>query len=74
MEKIQEKLEKWMGMQLNMAGRVIVLKHYILGALVYLSCWKPPKGVTKPFQEIFVANGNLRRMNGQVGFSFIQFK
>lgn len=44
MEKIDTKLLRWKRKQLSLAGRIMVLNHFILPYVTYfLSCWRPPE-------------------------------
>ncbi|KAI5057840.1 hypothetical protein GOP47_0027855 [Adiantum capillus-veneris] len=43
MDKFRSKLNRWIGLQANIAGRVLVLNHFISAYLLFfLCCWRPP--------------------------------
>lgn len=44
MDKIESKVNRWNSFNLSMAGRVLLINHYIIPSVVYfLSCWRPPE-------------------------------
>ena len=53
LDKLKAKLDKWKGMQFNMASRVVVLKHIVIPATIYfLSCWRPSNADLKSFDRL----------------------
>ena len=53
LEKVETKLTRWKRKQLTLAGRIMVLNHYIIPSIIYfLSCWRPPDSDIKTFTRL----------------------
>ena len=53
MEKVEGKLTRWKRRQLTLAGRIMILNHFIIPSVIYfLSCWRPPDGDIKRFTRL----------------------
>ena len=50
MNKVEVKLARWQKRKLNLAGRRMIINHYIIPLLVYyISCWRPTDAQLKEF-------------------------
>ena len=50
MNKVEVKLARWRKRKLNLAGRRMIINHYIIPLLVYyISCWQPTDAQLKEF-------------------------
>ena len=57
LNKVEFKLTKWQNRKLNLAGRRMILNHYIVPMIIYyLSCWTPSN---KELKEIIALCRNF---------------
>lgn len=53
LEQVESKLNRWKTKPLNIAGRCLVLNHYIIPSIIYfLSCWVPKKVEMQQFIKL----------------------
>ena len=52
-DRIKAKVEKWSDSMLSMAGRIIIINHYIIPTVIYfLACWRPPECAIAQFNSL----------------------
>lgn len=52
--KVENKLHRWQKRQLSIAGKAMVINHFITPSIIYfLSCWRPPDSNLKEFIKLY---------------------
>lgn len=53
MTRTAQKFDRWAKTMLSMAGKILVINHFIIPSIIYfLACWRPPETALKKFSSL----------------------
>lgn len=53
LDRIKVKLERWQSQIFSMAGKILIINHFIISTVIYfLACWRPPDKALAQFNSL----------------------